>query len=477
MTAFVALYLALMLAIVLYGGHRYWLAWGARRAVPQETRSLEAVFPKAPTVLVQLPIYNERDVVPRLLAGARGLVYPHDRLTIQVLDDSDDGSEAEVAAGIAELQAEGVPIEHIRRDSRAGYKAGALKAGLARCDAEFVALFDADFIIPSDFLQRMLPSFSDPRVGMAQARWRFMNEPTNLLTRIQAVMLDGHFAVEHAARAAAGRFFNFNGTAGVWRRAAIDDAGGWRADTITEDLDLSIRAWLRGWRFRYLPDVHVDSVLPEEIPAFKIQQNRWVSGSLQTAKKCLAPIWGSRLSLRQKVDLTFYLTGNCTYLFLFVLALAVPLAVLMRLDTSRSMLLLWTDLPFFLLATLSVFVFYGRARGERGRVSFYLARVPALMALGLGMSLHNSRAVLRGFLGKSRVFERTPKGVVQRQVRRRRSDPIVWLEPAMAIYLCAPLLMGMSRGSWLSLPFMSLFTLGFLFVFLQARRWGKGNAG
>ncbi len=324
-------------------------------------------------------------MIGRLIDSAAALDWDRGSLEIQILDDSDDGSSVIVSERVSYWRGTGVPIQHVRRRDRRGFKAGALEAGLARSQAEFVAVFDADFVIPSDFLRQTVPQFRDPRLGMVQARWGFLNERKNLLTRIQALLLDGHFHVEHRARARAGRFFNFNGTAGIWRRSAIDDSGGWRARTVTEDLDLSLRAWLRGWRFDYRDDLVAPSSLPEAMSAFKIQQNRWVSGSVQTALMLLGSVLRSPLRPLEKVDLFFYLTGNFIYLPLLLLALSIPPAVLLRLDSTH--LLLWLDLPFFLLATLSVLIFYTRARSPAFRgVGFFVLLLPSLMALGLGMS-------------------------------------------------------------------------------------------
>ncbi|MGE3165989.1 MAG: glycosyltransferase [Planctomycetota bacterium] len=497
MIFFGVLYVVLLGAMVTYGCHRYWLAYGcfwARRARARRRHAATERGPNLraqpvesvddgiartlgiggaggswPKVLVQLPLYNEGEVAARLIESAAALDYDRSALEIQVLDDSDDGSEHLVAREVSRWRQLGVPIEHLRRSTRAGYKAGALRAGLERTSAEFVAIFDADFVIPSDFLRRAIAPFADPRVGMVQTRWSYLNEGANLLTRVQAVLLDGHFAVEHCARAAAGRFFNFNGTAGVWRISAIEDAGGWRADTVTEDLDLSVRAWLRGWRFRYLDEVRVPSSLPEAMAAYKVQQNRWVSGSLQTAKQCLPKVWRSSLSRLDKLDLTLYLTGNLAYLLLFLMALAVPVAVLLRLDQSRAAFVFWADLPFFVFATLSVFVFYGAARQGRRPGRFFVLRLPLLMALGLGMSLHNTRAILRGLLGQSRVFDRTPKGGLHREARSaRRRDPVAWLEPLMAIYLTLPALIVLRGWAILSVPSLALFIAGFVIVSWRA---------
>ncbi|MEM7261092.1 MAG: glycosyltransferase, partial [Planctomycetota bacterium] len=279
MISFEIFYLSLMAWISVYGVHRFWLVWGARAnpdtgspvtplSMAEELSDAERVA-RFPRVIVQLPIYNEPAVIERLLESAAALDWPRDRLEIQVLDDSTDGSSEEVARRVEALRDEGVPIFHLHREDRTGFKAGALQAGLERTEAEFVAMFDADFVPPADFLLRALPEFAeDGRLAMVQGRWGFLNTTANWLTRLQATLLDGHFHVEHRARAGAGRFFNFNGTAGVWRIEAIRDSGDWRSDTITEDLELSLRAWLRGWRFRYRPDLVAPSELPERMAAF-----------------------------------------------------------------------------------------------------------------------------------------------------------------------------------------------------------------
>lgn len=500
MSAFVGFYLVILALLMSYGAHRIWLVRGATRArgrthgpgpapatlaasrvdpipelVAHAARAAPTVERETRRVLVQLPIYNEGEVAERLIESAARLDHPADRLWIQVLDDSDDGTAARSARAVQAWRARGVPIEHLQRAQRSGFKAGALAAGLAAACApsdeapEVVAIFDADFEIPRDFLVRALPAFTEPGVGMVQARWAFRNEQRNLLTRVQALLLDGHFGVEHRARAAAGRFFNFNGTAGVWRVAAIHDAGGWRADTITEDLDLSIRAWLRGWRFVYLDDLRVPSVLPETMRAFKIQQDRWVSGSLQTARLHLGRVLSSRLPIAQKLDLCLGLTGNLTYVLLLFLALTVPLAVFLRLDGSAS-LLLWSDVPFFLLATGSVALFYGAARGARSWASFLGVLLPALMGLGLGLSLHNARAVARGLAGGPRRFERTPKGPMERRAGAGRVDRLTWCEPLLAAYVGGAAAVAAAAGSPFSLPFLGLFVVGFLGVFASGHR-------
>lgn len=476
MSAFGVFYLVLIGALSVYGLHRYWLVWGATRGeTPLPPTAMPTTpLPTAaslPTVLVQLPLFNEEPAVFRqLIASAVALDWPGETLEIQVLDDSTDGTSDVVRAEVERWHASGANIVHLHREDRVGFKAGALQAGLELSAAEFVTIFDADFVIPSDFLRRAMMEFEDPKIGMVQGRWGFTNIEHSWLTRIQSLMLDGHFHVEHRARARAGRFFNFNGTAGIWRVAAIRDVGGWQADTVTEDLDLSLRAWLAGWRFRYRDDLEAPSELPQSMAAYKVQQNRWVSGSIHTATLYLGRILRSDLSLRQKIDLCFYLTGNMNYLLLFFLVLAVPQAVLLRFDAGDRWL--WADVPFFLAATVSVGFFYAQARRpEISRGSLFALRIPALMMLGLGMTIHNARAVVRGVFRRVSVFERTPKGAgSQIAPRRRRRDWTGWLEGAMAIYVLIGAVLSVIGGAVASLPFLGLFVGGYLYVFSRSGR-------
>src|SRR6266700_7135944 len=313
--AFMATYLFLIVLLSFYGLHRYWILYLYFRYYKWAKPVASPPLPETiPMVTVQLPIYNERYVVERLVEAVCRMDYPRDRLEIQVLDDSTDDTSAILRARIAALCREGFLIEHLRRTNRTGYKAGALATGLARARGEFLAIFDADFVPPVDFLKKTLPHFHDPAIGMVQTRWGHLNENYSLLTWIQSIFLDGHFLIEHTARNRSGAFFNFNGTAGIWRREAITSSGGWQHDTLTEDLDLSYRAQMNGWRFMYLPEVVCPAELPVDINAFKTQQNRWTMGAIQTAKKMLPTIWRAPLSLKVKIEATFHLTACMGYL-------------------------------------------------------------------------------------------------------------------------------------------------------------------
>lgn len=359
-----------------------------------------------PSVVVQLPVYNERHVVKRLLDAAAALDYPRDRLHIQLLDDSTDDTSAIAAAHIAALRAAGLRIDHIRRASRAGYKAGALAHGLARTACELVAIFDADFLPAPDFLRRTVPYFcADPRLGMVQTRWGHLNAGANWLTRGQALALDGHFVVEQAARSRAGWLMNFNGSAGVWRTACIRAAGGWRDITLTEDLDLSYRAQLTGWRFLYLGDVVVPAELPPQLAAYKQQQARWAAGSTRTLVLLFGPLWRARLTLPQRVMATLHL---CQYLphplMLLLLLLTPPLLALHGLHA----------LPLGPLGALGLAPPLIYATSQRALYPDWprrLAAFPLLLALGTGIAWNNTCAVLGALLPSARLaeFRRTPK--------------------------------------------------------------------
>jgi len=376
------LYFTLLGLLTLYGMHRTWLLWRIRR------KPLPVWHPEAlqshPHITIQLPIFNERFVVKRLIDAACAVDYPRDKLEIQVLDDSTDETRLLALERVAFHQARGIHVVHLHREDRTGFKAGALEAGLQVARGEFLAVFDADFIPPPDFLSLCMPAFQDSQVGMVQARWGHLNPNYSLLTRVQVALLDGHFQVEHAARHTAGHFFNFNGTAGIWRRKSIQTAGGWQHDTLTEDLDLSYRAQLEGWRFIYLPDVVAPAELPVEMAGFKGQQRRWAKGSIQVGMKLLPRILRSPIPLGIKVDAFFHLTSNLCYLWVAALTLLMPVAAAVRAE-HRGFGLLAIDGPLFLASMISISLFYLEAQRAQ-EPSFWrrLARIPIVMAVGWG---------------------------------------------------------------------------------------------
>ena len=471
--------------LALFGAHRLaLLLLYYRTAVGHVTPP--AIPPaELPTVTVQLPLFNERYVANRLIDAVCALDYPPEKLEIQVLDDSTDDTRGIVAARVAEHRDRGVDIRHLTRPDRKGFKAGALAAGLLQAKGDLVAVFDADFVPHSDFLHRTVDAFARPEVGMVQARWGHINRGYSLLTRIQAILLDGHFVIEHAARHQGGHCFNFNGTAGVWRRTAIEEAGGWQHDTLTEDLDLSYRAQLAGWKFVFLPDVVVPAELPVDVDAFKSQQYRWAKGAAQTARKLLPAILRSDLPRRTRLEATIHLTSNASYVLMILLSLLVFPAMYLRRGNDPGILLA-IDLPLFCGATLAVLLFYAASQVEsRDDWLRSLLRLPALMGLGIGLSVNNSRAVLDGLREQGGVFERTPKFRIEGSddswqekgyvVRRSGSRPA---EVLLAIWSIVCFVLAVRLKMWLALPFLLLFLHGYcymLWLSIGPRRGLLGN--
>lgn len=422
-----------------------------------------------PMVTVQLPIYNEYYVVERLLRAVCALDYPRERLEIQVLDDSTDETTELLERLCAEYRQQGFTIELLRRGSREGYKAGALRYGLERARGEFIAIFDADFVPRPDFLRRTLPYFADPKVGMVQTRWEHLNEDYSFLTRAQALSLDGHFAVEQTVRYRAGFFINFNGTAGVWRRECILDAGNWHADTLAEDLDLSYRAQLRGWRFVFLPDVTTPAELPVDINALKMQQYRWTKGAVEVARKLLPEIWRSALPLRIKLEATVHLTSNLVFPFILLVALLnVPVVILK--NTLEGYDGYFTALSVFVLAGIGTFLFYLYAqRAVHWDWQRRLLLFPIFLAGSMGFAVNNTRAVIEALLGKRTEFVRTPKyHVLSRQDRwqdkkyvPRRLQPLVLAELALGLYFLVGMGISLYHAELAALPFQAMFFLGF----------------
>jgi cellulose synthase/poly-beta-1,6-N-acetylglucosamine synthase-like glycosyltransferase len=467
-----ALYYLFLGGLALYGVHRL-----AMVALYYRTRNRSIPLPPDPecwpVVTVQLPLYNELYVATRLIDAVCALDYPGDRLEIQVLDDSTDKTRQIVEDRVAHHRTRGVDIHHLHRRDRRGFKAGALEAGSRRARGQLLAVFDADFVPGAEFLRRTVPYFSDPGIGMVQARWDHLNRDYSLLTRVQSIFLDGHFVIEHAARNRTGRFFNFNGTAGIWRRRAIADAGGWQHDTLTEDLDLSYRAQLKGWKFLFLPQVTVPAELPVDVNAFKRQQFRWAKGSIQTARKLLGKILRSPWGWRVKLEAMIHLTCNAAYLLMVGLSLLVFPAMLLRADTDWPLLLL-VDLPLFLTASVSVLVFYVVSQIGAGRSWRQgLRHLVPLMGLGIGLAINNARAVLEGLVHMGGVFERTPKYRIEQsgdgwrgKSYRVPRDLSVLIEGVLAV--CFVLCFGLAwiLDMWPSLFFLYLFLHGYTYVFL-----------
>jgi cellulose synthase/poly-beta-1,6-N-acetylglucosamine synthase-like glycosyltransferase len=460
-----AAYVLAQVLIVTYSSHRYvtlWRWWRGRRARGPVTPAAPATWPK---VAVQLPVFNERLVVDRLIDAVAALDYPAERLDIQVLDDSTDETTSLAAAAVARHRGRGVPIRLLRRERRAGFKAGALAAGLRATDAELVAVFDADFVPAPDFLRRLVPHFGDPRVGMVQARWGHLNRRHSTLTAAQAVMLDSHFLLEHVTRMERGLFFNFNGTAGIWRRDCIEDAGGWSHDTLTEDLDLSYRAQMAGWTFVFDASVESPAELPADIEALKSQQRRWAKGSIQTARKLLPVLWRSPWPLRVKLEALFHLTSNFTYPLLLALALLL-LPVLLGTSTAPLALVWALQIGVLLLGMIPVGIFLAIGQCEAGESGLRLWRhVGAALVIGVGLSVNNARAVIEGLGPSVGQWERTPKAGTRRAPGLASYAAATRLagrtELALAAYFGSLTAFAWAAREYRAIPFIALLIAGF----------------
>jgi glycosyltransferase involved in cell wall biosynthesis len=465
-TAFLVVYALVALFLFVYGMHAYVLVWLHARG----RGSPAAPLPEGPLprVTVQLPLYNERYVARRLLEAVTALDYPRDLLHIQVLDDSTDDTVHRVAALVARYREEGWKVEHLRRGRRLGYKGGALREGLAGATGDLVVIFDADFVPPPDFLRQTVPAFANPRVGMVQARWSHLNETYSLLTRAQAATLDGHFLVEHIVRNRRGAFINFNGTAGVWRKACILDAGNWQDDTLTEDLDLSYRAQLAGWKFLFLPHVCCPAELPAEVNALKSQQFRWAKGSVQTALKLLPALAREPLPAFTRLQAFIHLTSHAVYPLLLLLGLlSLPGLVLIERHPQAGFLL--QAAGWLVVASFGHPWLYGAAQRARGRSwTASLAALPLVVTGNLGIALNNTRAVLEALCGRQSAFERTPKYALRDRgdgwrTKRYRVPSTVWplLEVLIALYALGAAAYAAAHGRYVAIPFLLLYVAGF----------------
>jgi len=438
---------------------------------------VNANFSPDKKVTIQLPLYNELYVVERLIDSVCEIDYPKENLEIQVLDDSTDETVKLVANKVAEKQALGFNILHVRRTLREGFKAGALKEGMKTATGEFIAIFDADFIPSKDFLLKTLSHFTDEKIGMVQTRWEHLNGDYSILTKAQALALDGHFVIEQNVRNKAGFFINFNGTGGVWRRSCIEDAGNWHADTLTEDLDLSYRAQLKGWRFVFLRDEISPAELPSEINALKAQQFRWTKGAIETAKKILPIVLKSKLPIRVKIQATFHLTNNLA--FPFILLAAILNVPLIFIKNSGSHEAYFAVMSIFILAFIGSFMFYLYSQKDiRTDWRKKIVLFPLFMAGSMGFAVNNSRAVIEGLLSRKSEFVRTPKFKVVDQkdswsnnkYLNKKLEPSVIVELIMALYC----LVGIGSSIYFleiaAIPFQLLFFIGFSFVSVTSIR-------
>jgi cellulose synthase/poly-beta-1,6-N-acetylglucosamine synthase-like glycosyltransferase len=473
--AIVIPYFLVLGVLAAYGLHRYWLVYcysKYRFNIPADPPQ-PAEWPK---VTIQLPVYNERYVVERLVEAISRLEYPRGLLEVQVLDDSTDDTQEVARACVERYGALGLDIRYLHRTNREGYKAGALAEGLKTASGEFIAIFDADFQPSSDFLRLTLPYFSEPNIAMAQTRWTYLNREYSPLTEVESILLDGHFVIEHGARARSGRFFNFNGTAGVWRRKAIEDAGGWQHDTLTEDTDLSYRAQLRGWKFLYLPGIECPSELPVEMNAFKSQQARWAKGLMQTAKKILPQMLRADVPAGIKAEAFFHLTANISYPLMVVLSTLLLPAMIVRFYQGWVQMLL-IDVPLFLASSCSISGFYLTAQRALypkmwTRKIIYL---PFVMAVGIGLSVRNAKAVLEAIFGVQSEFARTPKyridgqgGTWRRKSYRNRAGWMPYVEVGLGLYFAATVYYSIQNENYFTAPFLILFVWGYLYTGLMS---------
>ena len=462
-------YFAVLTLLSVYGCHRYEMIREYYKHRKHISTAPPREFESLPRVTVQLPIYNERYVVERLVEATTKLDYPRELLQIQVLDDSTDETHPFTESLVAQYKAAGFPIEYHHRTNRHGFKAGALQEGLAYATGDFVAIFDADFVPPADFLRRTIHYFSDPKVGVVQTRWTYLNRHYNLLTEVEAMLLDGHFILEHGARSGGGLFFNFNGTAGILRISMIDDAGGWQHDTLTEDSDLSYRAQLNGWRFVYVPSIECPSELPVDTYSFQVQQSRWAKGLTQVGLKLLPSILRSNISRRRKLEAVMHLTPNVSYpLMLVITALIWPVTIVRFYMGWMQMVTI--DLPLIIAAFWSLTAFYIVAQRELDPKDWKrsILLMPALMAAGVALTLINAKAVLEAVFGIKSAFARTPKYAVgERKTKlanvkyRRRSGWLPYAEIALGTYFVAMIGYSIDTWNYFAIPFLLLFVAGY----------------
>lgn len=436
-----------------------------------------------PYVTIQLPVYNEKYVVERLIDAIARIEYPREKFEVQILDDSTDETSGIIYQKVQWLQRMGLDVKHIHRENRQGFKAGALQEGLKSAKGEFIVIFDSDFVPEPDFLRKTLPYFHDAQVGVVQTRWGHLNKDYSLMTRLQAFGLDAHFSIEQSARNTAGSFINFNGTCGVWRKGCIIDAGGWSADTLTEDLDLSYRAQLKGWKFRYLEDVVTPGELPVLMPVIKLQQYRWNKGGAETARKLLGHVIGSRMSLRQKAHAFLHLFNSSVFVALLAAGiLSIPMLYIK--DAHPTIAALFKLGNIFLIGFLSVAIFYWTAttRFYTHPAKTFVVLFPAFLIISMGLSLHNGLAVIEGWLGIKTPFKRTPKfNIVERKDSwidnvyvNSSINMITAVEGLLAVSFIWTIVRGFQMNDISLVPFHAMLALGFGTVFvLSMKPWAN----
>jgi cellulose synthase/poly-beta-1,6-N-acetylglucosamine synthase-like glycosyltransferase len=462
-------YFSVLIILSFYGLHRYEMIRGYLKHKKRMAAESPVRFTELPKVTIQLPLYNEKYVVERLIEETLKMDYPKHLFQVQVLDDSTDETHPFTEALVARYQALGYPIEYKHRSNRHGFKAGALQAGLETATGEFVAVFDADFLPPADFLMRAIHPFADPKIGVVQTRWTYLNRHYNILTEVEAMLLDGHFVLEHGARAGEGLFFNFNGTAGILRRSMIDDAGGWQHDTLTEDSDLSYRAQLKGWKFVYLPGIECPSELPVDMHGFQVQQSRWSKGLTQVAMKLLPRILKADLPKRVKLEAIAHLTPNISYpLMIVVSALMLPVMIVRFYMGWLQMVLI--DMPLIIASFWSITAFYMLSHRELYPKSWKRAIffMPALMAAGVALTVNNTRAVMEALCRVQTAFARTPKYAIgEQKVKlknvkyKSRSGWLPYMEILFGTYFLFMVVFAIDSFNYLAIPFLLLFVSGY----------------
>ncbi len=476
----VALYVISLAVIFLYTVAQVHLVYHYlknKKRTGKSEKKRKTSSPSYPLVTVQLPVYNERYVIKRLIDTVAQFNWPKQKLEIQILDDSTDDTSAIIASKVNLLQQQGFQIEHIQRNSRAGYKAGALQFGLKKAKGKFIAIFDADFVPGKDFLKKTIPHFKNKKIGMVQTRWEHLNKKYSLLTRVQAFALDAHFSVEQKGRNNAGCFMNFNGTAGVWRKTCIENSGGWQHDTLTEDLDLSYRAQLKGWEFKYLEQVETPAELPVAISAIKSQQYRWMKGAAESARKHLSGLWRSDTSLLKKIQGSSHLLGSGVFIFILLLSvLSVPLLWIKYIGLVPD--LIFTILAFFTIGLLSWFLFYGASFKDESSSKFtktirFIALFPLFLSLSMAFSLNNTIAVLKGYARQTTPFIRTPKFNIRKSSGSWSNNKYIvsklnfssLLEGLLALYFLTGIILAFIINDFGLLPFHVMLFFGFSVIF------------
>lgn len=475
----ISVYGLTLLIICLFSLGQFHLAWHYLKSKKTKEDELVALTDH-PLVTIQLPVFNERYVVERLIESVCAIDYPKDKLEVQVLDDSNDETIDIVSTLVKKYQQQGIDIIHVRRPERVGFKAGALQYGMERAKGEFIAIFDADFVPQSDFLLKTLPRLRNPKIGMVQTRWAHLNTDYGVLTKIQAFWLNAHFTVEQKGREHAGSFINFNGTGGVWRKTCIVDAGGWQHDTLTEDLDLSYRAQLKGWKFSYREEIESPAELPILIPAVKSQQYRWNKGAAETARKTLGKVFKSDIAFRHKITGAFHLLNSSVFLLLLIAAiLSIPMLYIKEYNPNLGLIFDFGSI--FIIGFLAMGFFYwvsAKATHPEYTFKYFISNFPIFLAFSMGMALHNSIAVLEGYFGVKTPFVRTPKFNVKSKsdswkgniYLKKALTPITVMEGILALYFTWGIFSGFKLEDYGLILFHLMLAIGFTYVFLLSMK-------